>query len=78
MSGQTWYLGQCDAAYTLHVSLRKSVRNDRDTKIISDIERKLFRILFDEGRHPNKYEQRITTVYSFLTAALNIKPETLN
>jgi len=39
----------------------------RDSKLIAEIERKLSRILFDERRHPNKYEQHITSVYSFLT-----------
>jgi len=38
----------------------------RDKKLISEIEKKLFRILFDEKRHPDKYEQHITSVYSFL------------
>jgi hypothetical protein len=37
----------------------------RDAKLISEIERKLSRILFDEGRHPNKYEQHITSIYNF-------------
>ena len=39
----------------------------RDKKLIAEIERKLLRILFDESRHPNKYEQRISSLYSFLT-----------
>ena len=38
----------------------------RNTKLIAEIERKLSRILFDEERHPDKYEQRITSLYSFL------------
>ena len=38
----------------------------RDRRLIAEIERKLSRILFDEGRHPDKYEQHITSVYSFL------------
>jgi len=38
----------------------------RDQKLIADIERKLSRILFDESRHPNKYEQHISSVYAFL------------
>jgi len=49
----------------------------RDKKLIADIERKLSRILFDESRHPDKYEQRITSIYTFIanevinTAELN-------
>ena len=39
----------------------------RDTRLIAEITRKLGRILFDERRHPDKYEQRITTIYSHLT-----------
>ena len=42
----------------------------RDQKLITEIERKLSRILFDEGRHPDKYEQHITSVYSFLVCEL--------
>ena len=38
----------------------------RNTNLIAEIERKLSRILFDEERHPNKYEQHITSLYSFL------------
>jgi len=38
----------------------------RDKKLIAEIERKLSRILFDESRHPNKYEQRISSIYDFL------------
>jgi len=38
----------------------------RDKKLIAEIERKLSRILFDESRHPNKYEQHITSIYSFI------------
>jgi hypothetical protein len=38
----------------------------RDKKEIAEIERKLSRILFDESLHPDKYEQHITSVYSFL------------
>jgi hypothetical protein len=38
----------------------------RDAKLIAEIERKLSRILFDENRNPNKYEQHITSVYNFL------------
>jgi hypothetical protein len=38
----------------------------RDKKLIAELERKLSRILFDESRHPDKYEQRMTSVYSFL------------
>jgi len=34
------------------------------TKLISALEKKLSRILFDEWRHPNKYEQHITSIYS--------------
>ena len=39
----------------------------RDKRLIAEIERKLFRILFDERRHPNKYEQHISSIYEFLT-----------
>ena len=39
----------------------------RDEKLIAEITRKLYRILFDESRHPNKYEQHITAIYKFLT-----------
>jgi len=38
----------------------------RDKKLIAEIERKLARILFDESRHPNKYEQHISEIYKFL------------
>ena len=38
----------------------------RDKKLIAELERKLSRILFDESRHPNKYEQRMSAVYAFL------------
>lgn len=38
----------------------------RDRTLIAEIERKLARILFDESRHPDKYEQHITSVYKFL------------
>jgi adenylate kinase family enzyme len=38
----------------------------RDKKLIAEIERKLARILFDENRHPNKYEQHISEIYKFL------------
>jgi len=38
----------------------------KNNKLITDIENKLARILFDEQRHPNKYEQHITTIYSYL------------
>jgi len=41
-----------------------------DKKLIGNIEKKLSRILFDESRHPNKYEQHITSVYSFLANEL--------
>ena len=46
----------------------------RDRKLITEIERKLSRILFDESRHPNKYEQHISSIYSFLSLSRNIKP----
>ena len=39
----------------------------KNEKLIAEIERKLSRILFDESRHPDKYEQRITSVYLYLT-----------
>ena len=39
----------------------------RNVKLIAEIERKLSRILFDESRHPDKYEQHITSIYSHLT-----------
>jgi len=42
----------------------------RDKKLIADIERKLSRILFDEGRHPDKYEQHITSACSYLANEL--------
>ena len=38
----------------------------RDKRQISEIKRKLSRILFDESRHPNKYEQRISSIYNFI------------
>jgi len=38
----------------------------RDRRLIATIERKLSRILFDESRHPNKYEQRMSDIYAFL------------
>ena len=38
----------------------------RDKKQIEIIERKLSRILFDESRYPNKYEQHISSIYAFL------------
>ena len=44
----------------------------RDKKLIAEIERKLARILFDENRHPNKYEQHISSVYEFLKGDLKI------
>ena len=43
----------------------------RNTNLIAEIERKLSRILFDEERHPNKYEQNITSLYSFLKTELD-------
>ena len=42
----------------------------RDKKLIAEIERKLARILFDENRHPNKYEQHISKIYDFLNTGL--------
>ncbi|MCL2362125.1 MAG: AAA family ATPase [Defluviitaleaceae bacterium] len=44
----------------------------RDKKLISEIERKLSRILFDESRHPNKYEQHISSIYSYLNGDTTI------
>jgi len=38
----------------------------RDKELIAEIHRKLSRILFDEHRHPNKYEQHISTIYNYL------------
>ena len=38
----------------------------RGTRLIAEITRKLSRILFDESRHPNKYEQHISSIYTFL------------
>ncbi|MCL2398012.1 MAG: hypothetical protein FWC93_08115 [Defluviitaleaceae bacterium] len=38
----------------------------RDKRLIAEITRKLSRILFDESRHPNKYEQHISSIYAFL------------
>jgi len=43
----------------------------RDKALIAEIERKLSRILFDESRHPNKYEQKITSIYSYLAEELS-------
>jgi hypothetical protein len=37
---------------------------------ISDITRKLSRILFDEQRHPNKYEQHISSIYNHIVKEL--------
>jgi len=42
----------------------------RNERLIAEIERKLSRILFDESRHPDKYEQHISSVYVFLIAQL--------
>jgi len=44
----------------------------RNKKLIAEIERKLSRILFDESRHPNKYEQHISSICAFLKGDLNI------
>ena len=44
----------------------------RDKKLITEIERKLSRILFDESRHPNKCEQHISSIYAFLKGELKI------
>lgn len=38
---------------------------------IAMIRLKLARILLDESKHPNKYEQHITDVYHFLITELN-------
>ena len=38
----------------------------RDKKLIAELKRKLSRILFDEKRHPNKYEQHISSLYAYL------------
>ena len=38
----------------------------RDERLIAEIQRKLARILFDENRHPNKYEQSISSIYEYL------------
>jgi len=38
----------------------------KNESLITNIEKKLARILFDEQRHPNKYEQHITTIYTYL------------
>ncbi|MCL2287388.1 MAG: hypothetical protein FWC32_13625 [Firmicutes bacterium] len=46
----------------------------RDKQLIAELTRKLSRILFDEGRHPNKYEQRITAVYTFLKGMTKTTP----
>jgi len=43
----------------------------RDQRHIAEITRKLSRILFDESRHPDKYEQHITSVYNFLVGKIN-------
>lgn len=42
----------------------------RDKKQINEIQKKLSRILFDESRHPDKYEQHITTIKQHLIAEL--------
>jgi len=47
----------------------------RNAKLIAEIERKLARILFDEGRHPDRYEQHITSIYAVLA---NEKLESIN
>jgi hypothetical protein len=38
----------------------------KDPILISEIKRKALRILADEKRHPNKYEQHITAIYNYL------------
>ena len=45
----------------------------RNTNLIAEIERKLSRILFDEERHHNKYEQRITALYTFMKTEIEKK-----
>jgi hypothetical protein len=42
----------------------------QDKKQIAEIRRKLSRILFDERRFPNKYEQHITDIEKYLIAEL--------
>jgi len=44
----------------------------RDKKLITEIERKLARILFDESRHPNKYEQHISSICSYLKGHITL------
>jgi hypothetical protein len=38
---------------------------------IEIIRRKLARIIFDENKNPNKYEQHITTIKEYLLKELN-------
>ena len=45
----------------------------RDKKLITEITRKLSRILFDESRHPDKYEQRISSTCAFLKGEMRDK-----
>ena len=40
----------------------------RDARLITEIKRKLSRVLFDENRHPDKYEQHITSIYNYLSS----------
>jgi hypothetical protein len=43
----------------------------RDTRLITEITRKLSRILFDESRYPNKYEQHISSIFNYLAGKEN-------
>ena len=45
----------------------------RDKRLIAEITRKLSRILFDESRHPDKYEQRISSTCAFLKGEMRDK-----
>jgi hypothetical protein len=45
----------------------------RDKKQIAGIERKLSRILFDESRHPDKYEQHIINLPAQLVQAMEFE-----
>lgn len=47
----------------------------RDARLIAELTRKLSRILFDEQRHPDKYEQHISSIYSHLISDKKPKPE---
>jgi len=50
----------------------------RDKKEIEIIRRKLSRILFDESKHPNKYEQHITSIKNYLLEEIAKEAKELN